>query len=400
MRKNRQTQYITPKLFDYGGDIHKQWFVFYSFYNPWSKKLDRIKVYKGFTALHTYKAKQAHAQVIIDELTIKLSAGWNPFTDNPKKVYKDQLEYENSKINRNKTVDYSIHYFINFYIDQRKQNLRNKTFQDYRCKLRIFMKWITFKNYNDVNVKYFTNKDAVDFLNWLRIVRKQKNYTHNCYITVLRSFFNDMISDNIITSNPFDKIKKLQVTVEGKLPFKLHQREQLKNIISKEKPQLWLFIEFIYYCFIRPGELRLLKVGDIDIDGSKILIRGDISKNKKSEYIGIPEVFRKVIIDNGIYKYNENYFIFSINGVPGSEPVGKNHFSNIHRKILKKLEYTKRYSLYSWKATGVVTAVNSGLNIKDIQVQLRHHSLDIVDMYLKSNGAVHNDNIRLNFPTL
>jgi site-specific recombinase XerD len=50
-------------------------------------------------------------------------------------------------------------------------------------------------------------------------------------------------------------------------------------------------------------------------------------------------------------------------------------------------------TLYSWKHTGVVSAFQAGLNIKLIQELLRHHSLEMTDIYLKSLGLTINKEV-------
>ena len=59
----------------------------------------------------------------------------------------------------------------------------------------------------------------------------------------------------------------------------------------------------------------------------------------------------------------------------------------------------KRYSMYSWKNTGVVDSYLKGIGIKDLQAQLRHKNLETTYLYLRSLGLFDNaDN--LNFPTV
>jgi integrase len=47
-------------------------------------------------------------------------------------------------------------------------------------------------------------------------------------------------------------------------------------------------------------------------------------------------------------------------------------------------------TLYSWKHTGVVQAYKNGVDIKAIQLQCRHYSIEQTDVYLKSLGFVEN----------
>ena len=91
--------------------------------------------------------------------------------------------------------------------------------------------------------------------------------------------------------NPFKDIKHFSGVCTPARPYQKHEIEILKNYISVHDPQLWLFIQFIIYCLIRPNsELRLLQIHHIDFENSIILIPADIAKNKKSQWVTIPKV--------------------------------------------------------------------------------------------------------------
>lgn len=58
------------------------------------------------------------------------------------------------------------------------------------------------------------------------------------------------------------------------------------------------------------------------------------------------------------------------------------------------------YTLYSWKHTGAVAAAKSNIPIKQLQLQLRHHSLDQVDQYLRQMGVSDLREIAADFPPM
>lgn len=62
-------------------------------------------------------------------------------------------------------------------------------------------------------------------------------------------------------------------------------------------------------------------------------------------------------------------------------------------RIVEKLKMKKNFTLYSWKHTGVVNAYHAGIDIKSIQMQCRHHSIQQTDTYLKSLGFTDNEEI-------
>jgi len=186
----------------------------------------------------------------------------------------------------------------------------------------------------------------------------------------------------------------------GKIAVQVASKKILKDYLTKNEPQLWLFVQFIYYCFIRLGELLYLKIADIDFDEAKVLIRGEISKNKKSQYVIIPQQFYKELIELKIQTYHPNFYIFGKHGIPSAEKHRKDYFSKRHTQITRSLGISNMYSLYSWKHTGAIDVIKAGINVKDLQLQLRHHSLEMVDVYLRSLGVMEAEGIRNNYPTL
>ena len=63
------------------------------------------------------------------------------------------------------------------------------------------------------------------------------------------------------------------------------------------------------------------------------------------------------------------------------------YFLSKFRKALKSLGFGTEYLLYSWKHTGAVACVRAGASLKELQIQLRHHSLEEVDKYIRQLGV-------------
>lgn len=399
---NRQKLGIYAKLNDYDGNLNKQWFVYFSCIHPVTNKMNRIRIYEGINKYHNQTDRRKAARKLIYKLNFKLRSGWNYFTSQDKDViYEDQLSYYKKYVKQVRRADYTVSHFLNKFLVDQGPALRKKSSQTYTSKLRIFEKWLLEeKKLQDIEVD-FINKDlAKEFLNYIALKRHLSNTSRNSYLSTMKTFFNSLLRDDIIKANPFDNINKLPEQRQGKLPFKREQQLILKKYLQKKEPQLWLFVQFIFYTFIRPGELRLLKISDLDIDDAKILIKGEISKNKKSQYVMIPEPFRRILKQMKLFKFKQDYYIFSENNLPGPEPLSRDYFNKLHKQVTNKLEFSNSYTLYSWKSTGAVTAAKSGASLKEVQLQLRHHSLDQVDIYLKSMGIMDMNYIRFNFTEL
>jgi integrase len=236
------------------------------------------------------------------------------------------------------------------------------------------------KDVNDKNIGKLFLKEIM--------LSGKKNATVNKHRVVLKSFYAGLVEDEILSFNPFDKTKKLNNNSTGSQYFKIRQIEELKQYMHASQLEfLWKAVVWIFYCYIRPGELRLVKVGDVDFDEWKVFMRGEISKNKKDEWIAIPDALKAYIAPMCLYQYDANFYLVGRDGLPSSEPVPTNWWSRHHLEMLRTLNYSERYNFYSWKHSGVCHAYRNGMDLRELQVQLRHHSLEMVAIYLKSMGA-------------
>lgn len=361
-------------------------FISFNYFNPETLSNKRFKKY---VSRHTPPEMWNEAlRNLLDEWTIKLKNGYDPFKE--------------QKNEQNKLAIYYVPVAIKEACTEHIKYLRLKTAQTYTSKIDIFTEWLIKNHYSHTYVADFIKEDALKFINHLSDTkgRAVSPTTRNAYLITLRTLWSKMIDSNIAKSNPFQEIDKIKENRLGRLPFKSTMKRQLMADFHKEDKELWLYVQFIYYCFIRPGELRLLKVGAIDLEDEKILVDADISKNRKNQYVAIPKPFLKVLREIEITKYKHSYYIFSPGGTPGQEPYSKDVFNRRHKVFREKRGYNYRYSLYSWKHTGARDAAQAGINVKQLQLQLRHADLQTTDIYLKSLGIKDMDDIKDNFPSL
>ena len=397
MAKNENTMSLLFKparLFDGGGDLNKYWFVHYSYCDPVTNKFKRFKLFGKLNQLHQRKDRLKEAHSLINAINEKLTSGFSPFLNI--ETYTDNFLPHKQK-DKEKKTDYSIRYYLNKYLAIRAPRLRSKTKDTYTSKLRIFSNYLSEFKLDKIPLYKFSHDNAKEFLNYLT---KKSPTTINEYVRTLKSFFNDFIKNDLLIKNPFDNIPKIPELREGKLPFSRFQIEKIKQEIKGENEMLWVAVNMLYYCFIRPGELRGLKISDIDLDNTKIRIGADISKNKKTQFVTIPTQLVEILIEYKIYNFQPGDFLFSKSGTPGQVQVSRDYLSKTHKKSLDRLGFDSTYSFYSWKHTGALNAWRAGISIKDIKEQMRHHSLDMTDIYLKSIGAIECLDIKNRFPVL
>lgn len=266
-------------------------------------------------------------------------------------------------------------------LHETRASYRPKTYSTYKSKLKSWLKYIDGKA--DLAA---TKNDASAFLNTLQGCKA--NATIRAFQRTLFSLYKKAE----INPNPFADLKTNPPRSKSLKPF---TDAHCKAILSHSNNQLRIAIWLLFYCFIRPGEVRYLRIDDIDFDRQLIEIRGEISKNKKTQKVAIP---------NAIFEPLQAF----TNGRSGllllhpktKKMLPKDWLYRQHQKILQKLDINGRYSLYSWKHTGAIKAVQAGINLKDLQNQLRHHSLDMVNEYLKDLGVMDSSDLKTKFPNI
>lgn len=285
-------------------------------------------------------------------------------------------------------------------LNLRAHSIRLSTLRKYNGLLANLKTWLIKNGIERLPVGAFTSEHASHFFTYIRTERKLSNESYNSHLFMFRSFYNELVEEAVVKQNPFVGLRGLPSNSTAALYFKKVQTEHLKNEIPARDKELWKFIEFIYYCFIRPGEIRQLKVSDIIIDEHRIKVRSDVSKTNKMQYVSIPTQLMKTIHGMELNKYPDHYFVFSRRGGPGEKMLGVNNMKIRHRKILDDLKYSTQHKLYSWKHTGAIACSNAGMNLKDLQMQLRHHSLDQVNTYLADMQVHESQFIRHSYPSL
>lgn len=264
----------------------------------------------------------------------------------------------------------------------------------YRSFLNVFTAWCK-KAGKNILVTRFTKADVMHYLDWLVTERKYRgrtgvsNVTRNNHLVLIHSIFQDLTERQIIEKNPANGIKRLKEEGKKYIAFSDRQKEILTAHLLEHDYNLYVFTQFIYYCFIRPAELLRLKVKHIDLANRVITIPAPDSKNSKQASAVIPKPLMPYIEQMQLSSYPPEYFIFSKPRLrPGPIPQVRTRVSERHTKALKACGlYNGELSMYGWKHTGNKNAYLAGVDIKTIQAQNRHSSLELTDIYLRSLGV-------------
>ena len=321
-------------------DLNKRWYIAYKDENG-----KRKKIYGNLHQYPTKIARQQAAEQLIKQLQLDL--------------------HKNYISEKEKTA--------HAWLDDMKPTWRKKTYQCKKSRVSDFLNYMKDIEWNTENIRRY-------FVDYLSKKKKLMPSTWNDYRGTIRQLLNVMG-----LGYTMEFIPKRFATPTPARYFSNSEKAYLINEIEKYNKGLHVYVQLVYYCFLRPrSEIRFLKIGNVLIEEKKILIPTHIGKNKKHEFVAIPDVFYPTVAEF-VKGKNPMEFLFPGDGEGGV--MGHNTFGRMHRNLLKKLRFdTTQYKVYSWKHTGAVAAVMAGVHIKQLQIQLRHSSLDQVDEYLRQLG--------------
>lgn len=405
MRKQSRTKIcILPKLNDANGNLKKQWFIFYSYRNPKNNEMTRFRVYDGFGTLFTKKERYQLAEKLIKEYTEKLESGWNPFTDDKKNIYEDNLRYATtSRIWKSaRTNNQTFNYYSNLFLPEVK-GMAPKTYANYVSKYRLFNEWLAQQDLHNNDMSSISPEIMREFFLYLINDLKLARITVMKYRHMLERMFDWCVKLKHIKVSPMQDLP--DTTRENdQAPRPVHEADIdiLVNKIKNTDPQLWLTVQLEYYCFLRPGqEIRMAKIKWFDLARGIIHVPKEVVKTRQDKMVIIPDNFRDYLMKEvKLHLYPSEYYLIGQNGMPGQNPLGSNNLRNRFNIIRDGLGLPREYKLYSWKHTGNARAADAGIPAYHRQMQNGHASMRSMEEYLKNKIGFRSIEIKQNFPVL
>lgn len=389
-----------PHLNDRKGDVNRNWYVEFSVLNKLTGEKVRQRIYEGFSDYKTYREKKAYADKIIAEYKRKLDSGWRPWSDEPIE-FDDLLTYYNAtrfKGVKTQKVSY-IQPLFSDYLKWKKPFVAKTTIEDHTSKLRQFSQYLEANGILEKDLLYYDHEVIMTFLRVMAEDFAQR--TIDKYKQVLYAFFSYLKKERkIIIHNPLaDDIPRLGKIVDmAPAGMDIDIRRMLKDEIEPEDPELWMACCFIYYTTIRPGELRFLKLKQINIRSRSITVFNDIAKGRRTETIDIPDALHDLIVNNWqLQNFGRELYLFGRGGGPGTQPLGRNTMRYRFNKYRDRLGLPDEIQFYSWKHSGAQELADLGASTYELQRHLRHKNLSTTEEYLKKRIGQRSKKIKRDF---
>lgn len=410
-----KTQFSEPKIYDADGDLTKRWYVYFSFVDPKTGRLKRMKNIYGKT--NRYKTKDSRYFILglyRKRLLKLLQEGYSPFQDNRElhdkrinKVNEEKIigkseavpepkealiKVEEKEIHDVHEEKMSIIEALNYALELKVNVAGTRTLVDYKSRCDLFVKWMEENHKEILAIDGIDKKIMSSFLNHVQLKTSPRN--RNNYRTCFSSLFQVLEDNEVMDKNFIKSIKPLKTNPERNKTYSEKQHQEIFKYLETEDPLLLLFIKFVSYNFLRPLEVCRLKVKDVNLETNTLEFR---AKNKVLKTKLIPKILVEELPD--LSQMDGELLLFTPNGIGGAwETVLDNrrgYFTNRFNTVVKKhFGLDSRYGLYSFRHTFItklyraLVADSSPHAAKSSLMQITGHStMTAVEKYLRDIDA-------------
>jgi|GEM_PF-6605601 len=385
-------------------DLSRQWFVYYSYRNPNTGKMERQPpIYRDINTFDTIAERKEYGKALINIYNELLRAGLSPF--------EEFVSKENGYLNKN------IISCSELYLSEKKKSLAPKSFASYKQHVDWFIDWIKENRLSHLNIDQIKRHQVMQFLSDYReksetaaaaarpsekrkpASNRQINNIKDNIITFF-NYFKTNFEDEI-TKNPAKGIKDLPHLTRGNKAYTDAQIKLLKQLMLDHNPRILAFCEMVYESCTRPHEeTRFLKIADLDFDQNRIHIRPELSKEGRSEWIPMSSVYMARLKEY-VKGYPDDHYLFSVDRhlgankfnrikpgplVPGPTPIAEWTLREWYKAIKKMAGLDETWTIYSWKHSYCVRAYLDTKDVYFIQIKCRHTDLSVTCKYLRNLG--------------
>lgn len=207
----------------------------------------------------------------------------------------------------------------------------------------------------------------------------------NCYLRALRAFWSWLVREEVIVSNPFNKVILPKPPKKVIATFSEAQIQALLKKVDMVTPagfRDWTMIVMLLDSGLRASELTGLPMPDVNLEEGLVKVRG---KGDKERMVPIGTKVQKAI-----WKYIHRYRPSPLNQLhptlfltKSGRSISVNRLQTIIEIYTKKAGITGvRCSPHTFRHTFAINYLRNGGDVFSLQRILGHSSLEIVRMYV------------------
>ena len=329
---SNKKKYSIPKIYNASGDITKRWYVYFSFRNPQTGKMERQpSIDTGVMRYKTLSGRNKAIKMLRDTVEDILKNGFNPYEET-------ELIDEVKK--------YSTVEAIDFVLELTKSKFSASHYSDFNSRLQQFKKWLIK---NGWEFRHITSVNRIAIAKYLNEVMKATSATNrNNTRIALSSFYSNLVSNNIVEANLVSDIPVEKAKAKRNKTFNSSQEEAIKEKVVAY-PVLGLFIKFISYNFLRPVEVCRITIGDIDLKQKRVTLQTKTGIKTKI----IPDILFEELPD--MKGLPSDMLLFNRDKLcgywPAKEENRRQYYSDLFFEVKTALGLSKDYTIYSFRHT-------------------------------------------------
>ena len=272
---------------------------------------------------------------------------------------------------------------------------RKNSRKTYSAISKKLLAWCKRLGYENIPILEFGKKHSRAFWDAQVSSGQYRGRSLNNHLMALRTLWNEMQAREMVTENPWTKIKPERVGEKSRRPFTDEERRIVAAHI--EATDYWMFrgVLLQFFCYIRPVEMLRMRFKNFDLGRGVVTVESADAKSWRRRVVTIPQSILHYFRDGVFDKQPGNYFLFGRKEVgphtwllqPATVAVSECRMDKRHRRVLERLKADGRLtgditglSWYSWKDTGISlhTRKTSPVATKD---QAGHADLSITSVY-------------------
>lgn len=355
----------TPPVFHQASECY----VSFTAFCPATGKMKLKKIMLG--RIKNKRLQKEKAKQIMKSITEKLLDGWNPWIE-----AESPAEYE-------LWDDVCMKYEAWLAKMAKEKGFRMETVASYMSYLKILKDWIANKNVH--YIYQFDRRVVGKFLDYVFVERNNTLQTRNNYLAWLKTFAKWLVTRSYVPKNPTEGYHAVMRSSYNKNRDTISERDltKLREYLEVKNPHYLLATYILYYTFLRPHEMSLLKVEDIKIRKQVIYVHGENAKNHNDAIVTLPKKILQLMIDLKVFDAAGSDYLFSKDFKPGREYRSEKCFRDYWQRVLRKeLNFPERYKFYSLKDTGITNMLRKHVDTVSVRDQARHSSIEITNIYV------------------
>ena len=349
--------------------INNAWYIEYYVKSPSTDKLVRFR--NRVPQIKTKRARELYAKKMIEAINIKLYNGWSPWYENPNNNYK--------------LISDAFELYINKLKKEMSDGIKSPdTLRAYTSFVSNVQRYIDEKQ---LAIKYLVEIDfrfVSGFLDYIYYEKNNSPATYNNYLAYFKAFLEWAKAKDYIKQNATDNIKNKPKIQKKREPLTQEVKACIKELKNTDF-HFFVACMLTYFCLIRRTELTKLKVTDIRLIESRIILDGSITKNRKTDSVTIPDVFLPILAQHLQYAKNSDYLFSTDNFKPGRKQLTPKKISDTWAKYRNLYGFDSKFQFYSLKDTGIMDLLNSGVPSIKVRDQARHYDIKQTESYTTRN---------------